>query len=100
MLIRTFSSVFKHAYLWKPDDDRLERILIGSRETFAFSSKEIAERVHQLNQLERPLAFVLSRDPEQMRSIVETRGDIPLNTDDMPTIEFHAARNMLTGVRK
>jgi spermidine synthase len=98
MLIRTFGSVFENVYLWKPEG-RLERILIGSHETFAFSAEDIVERTSRLNSLERPLTFAVSRDPEQIREIIKTRSDIPLNTDDMPTIEFHAARNMLSGVR-
>jgi hypothetical protein len=45
------------------------------------------------------LVFVLSRIPEQVREIVDTELHIPLNTDDRPILEFHAARNQLTGIR-
>jgi spermidine synthase len=99
MLVRTFGSVFENVYLWKPEE-RLERILIGSHEPFAFSREEIVERTLRLNRMERPLRFVLSREPKQIRDIIKTRDDIPLNTDDKPSIEFHAARNILSGVRE
>ncbi len=100
MLIKTFGSVFEHVYLWKVTAQTLDRILIGSNEPFSFSKEEIIERIQKLNRFDIPLPFEISRSPEQIKEIIRTRDDIPLNTDDKPYIEFHAARNLLTGVRE
>lgn len=99
MLIKTFGSVFEHVYLWKVSSQTLDRILIGSNEPFSFSLEEIIKRTQYLNKYDNPLPFEISRGPEQIKEIIRTRDDIPLNTDDKPYIEFHAARNLLTGVR-
>ncbi|MEN8264384.1 MAG: fused MFS/spermidine synthase [Nitrospirota bacterium] len=99
MLIKTFGSVFEHVYLWKVSSQTLDRILIGSNEPFSFSREEIIKRTRNLNRYDKPLPFEISRSPEQIKEIIRTRDDIPLNTDDKPYIEFHAARNVLTGAR-
>jgi hypothetical protein len=99
MLIRTFGSVFEHVYLWKVSAQTLDRILVGSNKPFNFSDEDIIGRTRSLNKSAIPLPFNISRSPEQIKEIILTRSDIPLNTDDKPYIEFHAARNLLTGVR-
>jgi spermidine synthase len=97
MMIMTFGSVFEHVYLWKVEHS-MDLIMVGSHTPFGFSADRIRERVEGLNKGGMPLPFVLSRTPEQTREILTERRDIPLNTDDRPLIEFHAARNLLTGV--
>jgi spermidine synthase len=99
MMLRTFGSTFKHVYLWRIDST-LDLMLVGSNEPFIFSADEIGKRVASLNINQYQIEFVLSRTPEQVRAIVNERTEIPLNTDDRPLLEFHAARNYLTGVRE
>lgn len=98
MMIMTFGSVFEHVYLWKVEHS-LDLIMVGSRTPIGFSADQIKESVKGLNRGGMPLPFVLSKTPEQIRDILAERRDIPLNTDDRPLLEFHAARNLLTGVR-
>jgi hypothetical protein len=72
---------------------------VGSEAPFKFNAEEIKKRTMELNKRGVELPFVLSRGPEQVREIVKQRLDIPLNTDDRPVLEFHAARNLITGVQ-
>jgi spermidine synthase len=95
MMLRTFGSVFPHVYLWKV---RFDLLMVGSLQPFSFSASEIEERTQRLNRSGQELKFVLSRVPEQVRQIIGSEKNIPLNTDDKPFLEFHAARNFITGV--
>ncbi len=99
MMIRTFGSTFRYVYLWKLEPS-IDLMLVGSNEPFAYDAQEIGRRVDALNIEDYQMEFVLSRTPEQVREIVVGRTDIPLNTDDRPVIEFHAARNFLTGINE
>jgi spermidine synthase len=98
MMVRTFGSVFEHVHLWKVKHS-YDLILVGSEVPFIFNAEEIKKRTMELNKSGVELPFVLSRGPEQVREIVKQRLDIPLNTDDRPVLEFHAARNLITGVQ-
>jgi spermidine synthase len=97
ILLKTFSEVFDYGYLWKIEHP-LNLMLVGSQEPFEFGSDEIMKRTAALNISNIPLNYVRSRGPDEIREIVRSRDDIPLNTDDRPLIEFHAAVNLLTGV--
>ncbi len=99
MMIRTFGSVFDHVYLWKIEQS-MDLLMVGSKTPFSFSAEEITDKTRLLNRRGIPLPFVLSRTTDEIRKIVLERKDIPINTDDRPIIEFHAARNVLTGVRE
>jgi spermidine synthase len=95
MMIKTFTSVFPQAFLWKiPDSGDL--ILIGSREPFSFTAGEISRRVEALNKGKYKLNYVLSRTPEQLAEVAGQEG-IPLNTDDHPRLEFNVVNNILLG---
>ncbi len=98
MMIKTFGSVFEHTYLWKIKHS-MDLIMVGSERPFGFGGDEIVKRVRGLNTLRVPLPFVLSRTPQEVREIVRNRREIPLNTDDRPLLEFHVARNLITGVK-
>ncbi len=98
MMLRTFGSVFDHVYLWKVQHS-LDLIMVGSNTAFGIEPDEIVERVLSLNTDGVFLPFVLSRTPEQVRDIVTNEANIPLNTDDRPILEFHVARNFITGVK-
>lgn len=98
MMLKTFGSVFSHVYLWKAPRG-LDLIMLGSQKPFVFTKEGIKERVMVFNRSNEPLDFMLSRDPQQVREILMTEEDIPLNTDDRPYLEFHAARNFITGVK-
>jgi spermidine synthase len=97
MMLKTFGSVFPHVYLWKAPQG-FDLLMLGSKEPFKFNAREIQARVASLNRSGGPLDFVLSRDPGQVREIIQTEGNVLLNTDDKPVLEFHAARNFITGV--
>jgi spermidine synthase len=106
MMLRTFGSVFEHTYLWKSEDS-LDLLMVGSNAAFRFGHEEIMERARGIRKRDNlPFTFygdripvVLSRTPEQVRDIVRNRTEIPINTDDRPILEFHAARNLLLGRR-
>lgn len=98
MMIKTFGSVFEHVYLWKIQPS-MDLILIGSKSPFRLSPEEIIERTNALNTKGADLPFVLSRTPEQIKKILEAKNEIPINTDDKPLLEFHAAKNLITGVQ-
>lgn len=93
MMLKTFTSVFSHAYLWKVS---MDLILVGSREPGTFSSTEIMQRVAALKKPDDFLEYRLSRSPEQLREIA-VRRDVPLNTDDLPLLEFAAINNFILG---
>ncbi len=95
MMVKTFASAFPHASLWKVQRS-LDLILIGSRTALPRGVEEIRERVSKLNAGGPPLSYVLSRAPKAVREIA-LREDVPLNTDDLPILEFNVVRNLLAG---
>lgn len=97
MMLKTFGTVFQNVYLWKATD-ALDLLLVGSRVPFIYDAAEIRSRVAALNKSGGKLDFVISRNPGQVRKILRTEEDVPLNTDDKPFLEYHAARNFITGV--
>lgn len=91
-MIRTFGTVFPYAYVWHvvPSDDI---ILIGSND-YLSDPAEIFERVEKREKAQGLWqAYRLWLMPEDVRKMVNEGGIV--NTDDMPAIEFIAARNML-----
>ncbi|NWF75662.1 MAG: fused MFS/spermidine synthase [Nitrospirae bacterium] len=97
MMVKTFGSIFDYVYVWAVKHS-LDLLLVGSNEPFKFNADEIIERVHTLNKGKFPLIFVLSKNPLQIKEFLSNNSNIPLNTDDRPLLEFHAAKNLLTGV--
>jgi spermidine synthase len=97
MMVKTFGSVFDHVYVWAISHS-LDLLLVGSNSNFQFSTGEIIERVKILNKTSYPLTFVLSKNPEQVLDFIRKNQEIPYNTDDKPLLEFHAAKNLLTGI--
>lgn len=97
MMVKTFGSVFDHVYVWVVKHS-LDLLLVGSNAPFKFSTEEIMQRVSTLNTSSFPLIFVLSKDPEQVKEFMQNAHDIPFNTDDRPLLEFHASKNLLTGI--
>lgn len=95
MMLRTFSSVFPHATVWKVPMG-LDLIFLGSRQPFARSEAEVRARVEALNRGRWPLEYTLSRTPEEVAALA-AQEDVPLNTDDHPRLEFRMARNLLVG---
>lgn len=98
IMLKTFSSVFPHVYLWKVEHT-LDLIMVGSREPFEPGPEEVRERTETLNLTPYPIPVTLSRTPQQVSDIVAGAADMPVNTDDHPIIEFHVARNILSGVK-
>ncbi len=97
MMVKTFGSVFDYVYVWAVKHS-LDLLLVGSKEPFKFHADEIVERVYSLNTSSFPLVFILSKNPLEIRDFLLNSSHIPLNTDDRPLLEFHAAKNLLTGV--
>jgi spermidine synthase len=95
MMVRTFGSVFRHVFIWKVPQS-VDLIMVGSREPFPFSADEIAERARAMNASGLTLDFKLSKTPGEVREIIRMNPDIPLNTDDLPLLEFRMVRNILT----
>ena len=58
-------------------------------------SDDIVRRVAELNVDGIPLQYEFSRTPDQIREIVRSRTDIPVNTDDRPSLEFRVAMNLI-----
>jgi len=94
MMIRTFGSEFEHVYLWRVPHS-MDLIMLGSNEPFAHGSDDIVRRVAELNVDGIPLQYEFSRTPDQIREIVRSRTDIPVNTDDRPSLEFRVAMNLI-----
>jgi spermidine synthase len=97
MMVKTFGSAFRYVYVWAVQQS-LDLLLVGSNSPFAFSPEEILGRVTRINKSGFPLLFVLSKSPGQIRQFIANSPSVPLNTDDKPLLEFHAAKNLLTGI--
>jgi spermidine synthase len=97
MMVKTFGSAFRYVYVWTVNVS-LDILLVGSNTPFAYGPEEIIARVNTLNRSGFPLNFALLKGPEQVWDIVRNGSGIPLNMDDRPLLEFHAARNLLRGV--
>ena len=95
MMVKTFASVFPYTYVWKVTSS-VDLIMVGSREPFRVSPQEIMARVQGMNRTGFPLDYTLSRTPEQVREIA-SRPDVPVNTDDLPRLEFATVDNMIHG---
>jgi spermidine synthase len=95
MMLKTFSSVFPHSYLWKVTKS-LDLILVGSLDPFVPSTDEIIQRVAGMRGKGAPLGYTLSRTPEQLREIA-ARKELPVNTDDQPLLEFATINNFIIG---
>jgi spermidine synthase len=94
MMVKTFGSAFRYVYVWSVSQS-LDILLVGSNTPFAYDPQEIMSRVDMLNRTGFPLTFALLKGPEQVQDVVRDASAIPLNTDDRPLLEFHAARNLL-----
>ncbi len=97
MMVKTFGSVFNYVKVWAVQHS-LDLLLVGSHTPFQYSPEETIDRVYALNKSNFPLTFVLLKSYEQINEILREDQNIPLNTDDRPLLEFHASRNLLTGV--
>ncbi len=97
MMAKTFGSVFDYVYVWAIKHS-LDLLLVGSNSPFQYDSNEIIKRVQKINKSGYSLSFQLSKNSEQIREIISSNPHVALNTDDRPLLEFHAARNLLTGV--
>ena len=95
MMVKTFASVFPYTYIWKVTSS-LDLIMVGSREPFRVKPQEIMARVQEMNDSGIPLEYTLSRTPEQVQEIA-ARPDVPVNTDDLPLLEFATVDNMTLG---
>jgi spermidine synthase len=95
MMLKTFATVFPHTWLWKVTNS-LDLIMVGSKNPISLSAEEISAKVQRLNIHGYPLDFQLSRTPEQVREIASS-GDVPVNTDDRPLLEYAVVDNMLRG---
>ena len=99
MMVKTFGSAFRYVYVWAVQHS-LDLLLVGSNMPFQYGPGEIVERVSRLNTSSFPLNYVLSKTPDQIQEIISNNPDTPFNTDDRPLLEFHASRNLLTGILK
>ena len=94
LMLRTFTSVFPRASLWRVPGS-LDLIVLGSLSPFSRPPEEVERRV-----LEAAPAlqgeFSLSREPDQLAEL-SRREDVPINTDDRPLLEFRLARNFRVG---
>lgn len=95
MMVKTFASVFPHTYIWKVTSS-LDLIMVGSREPFRVTPQEIMARVREMNHSGIPLDYTLSRTPEQVQEIA-ARPEVPVNSDDLPLLEFATVDNMILG---
>jgi spermidine synthase len=99
MMVKTFASEFQYVYVWAVKHS-LDILLVGSNTPFAYGTEEIMERVNNLNNTLFPITFVLSKDPDQVREFVSRNSNTIMNTDDRPLLEFHVAKNLLTGIQQ
>jgi spermidine synthase len=99
MMVKTFGSAFQYVYVWAVQQS-LDLLLVGSNSPFAFLPEEIVDRVTSINKSGFPLLFVLSKKPEQIQQFIASSPSVPLNTDDKPLLEFHVAKNLLTGIQQ
>jgi spermidine synthase len=97
MMVKTFGSTFPYVYVWAVQQS-LDLLLVGSNAPFAFSADEIVARVTRMNKSGFPLMFVLSKSPGQIQQFIASSPSVPFNTDDQPLLEFHASKNLLTGI--
>jgi len=94
MMIKTFSTAFRHVMLWKVPES-LDLIMLGRNVPFEHDEAAIRERVARMAGGER-LEFVLSRTPGQVAELIADER-IRVNSDDRPILEFLVARNFLIG---
>lgn len=95
ILLKTFASAFPHAQLWKLPRS-MNLLLIGSDSPFPVTSQEIGERISAMNKGRYDLVYTISREPHQLQEIAKN-GNLPLNTDDKPILEFSAVNNLILG---
>lgn len=95
MVLKTFTAVFPHAFLWKISESS-DLIVLGSKQPFEVSADDIKRAVARLNKTDTPLQFSLSRTPSQLPEEL-ARFDVSLNTDDHPMLEYRVIKNFLNG---
>ncbi|MEW6200744.1 MAG: fused MFS/spermidine synthase, partial [bacterium] len=99
IMLKTFAAVFPYTSIWKvPMSGDL--LFLGSKERISMESESIIREVKELNEFPVALPFVISRTQEQVREIIDKSGDMRINTDDRPLLEFTAARNLVAGVKR
>lgn len=93
VMIRTFGTVFPYTYIWHVSVSG-DIILLGSSSPLVDSGLliENIERRQKARGLSQN--YMLWLNPEGVRILVKEGGGV-LNTDDMPILEFVAARRML-----
>ena len=95
MMMKTFAEVFPNSYIWGSNqggDEAVDMLLIGVNGDRALDPTEIDEAVR----LSAPIAldFGYFGGPQEVAGAVADP-DIPVNTDDLPYLEFRAPRNQI-----
>ncbi len=100
MILKTFNSVFEHASIWH--SHRGDILLIGSKQPFqGYDYQSVAEEMTGVVGIDLKVHMGIS-DPLDFFSFFVTdtggvrkiAGDAPLNTDDLPLLEFNAPYSM------
>lgn len=93
MMARTVGSVFPHVRAWhvKASGDL---IMVGRLTPFPFTPEETLARVRELNASGFPLDVALFMGEDEVNLLVH-QSDLPINSDDLPLLEFAAVASML-----
>ena len=100
MMMKTFAEVFPNSYIWGSNqggDEAVDMLLIGVNGDRALDPSEIDEAVR----LSAPIAldFGYFGGPDDVAEAVADPS-IPVNTDDLPYLEFRAPRNQISSTSR
>ena len=96
LMVKTFQSAFPYTAVWKvaPSGDLL---LTGSPDSFALFEKEIKKRIDALSGKKLSYSLVLSRNVNDTAEMLLFEKETPVNTDDLPYLEFSSVRHLVEG---
>jgi len=93
--IKTLRAVFPRTYVWQ--HGATDMFLIGLTSGQELDPTEIGARVKAYNSSAAE-GLMFGSGPDRIAELTNDRA-LPINTDDLPYIEFSSARNKVTGVR-
>jgi spermidine synthase len=101
MMLKTFQQVFPQVYVWgsnQGENEAIDMMLIGVNGSRELDADEINAAV-RATASGQALDFGYFAGPEEVAASV-TDPEIPVNTDDLPHLEFRAPRNQIEFYRQ
>lgn len=91
---KTLGTVFPNTYAW--DFETMDTLLVASKSPRQLDISKIDARIRAFEN--DAAGWVFIGGPGKMAALVADK-NIPINTDDLPYIEFAAARNKVMGIK-